>query len=442
MTETTNRTNAPVAAEAVEVAPAVPSKESEGFINNEGRNIERNLSNKREKLVLVEHKFELWTGQAKLEETDFNIQEGKTLLKEEDIKASSGQKWLIDRATLKPFMASKKRFLTVLENCGTRFMGGYVVPAVRWGEIKALLDKEVEVFNNLKTAFLFNYRDNVQRWALQHPRMSQSILNAVPEKDEIEEKIRSGYMGVRLNPVTPDDAEALENELSGLTGQLVSETVRAATDFQRSSLKEGNRLKSLKQLTIICQKLRGLSFMAAGCLPFSQLLETELVAMRGKNGKGVDNSPENLARILALTGILTNKEFLLEILEGRTSMTEVANRLSGTAATHVAQVKAAPKAPETPAPAVVETVSAPEDFALDGGTVETPVTAPAPAPAQSSEWDDASLEAFFNQDTVETEVVVADEQTATVASVIKPEEHQAPLYVQAEKPAQAMPGWF
>lgn len=441
MTETTNRTNAPVAAEAVEVAPAVPSKESEGFINNEGRNIERNLSNKREKLVLVEHKFELWTGQAKLEETDFNIQEGKTLLKEEDIKASSGQKWLIDRATLKPFMASKKRFLTVLENCGTRFMGGYVVPADRWGEIKALLDKEVEVFNNLKTAFLFNYRDNVQRWALQHPRMSQSILNAVPEKDEIEEKIRSGYMGVRLNPVTPDDAEALENELSGLTGQLVSETVRAATDFQRSSLKEGNRLKSLKQLTIICQKLRGLSFMAAGCLPFSQLLETELVAMRGKNGKGVDNSPENLARILALTGILTNKEFLLEILEGRTSMTEVANRLSGTAATHVAQVKAAPEAPETPAPAVVETVPAPEDFALDGGTVETPVTAPAAAPAQSSEWDDASLEAFFNQDTVETEVV-ANEQTATVASVIKPEEHQAPLYVQAEKPAQTMPGWF
>ena len=180
--------------------------------------------------------------------------------------------------------------------------------------------------------------------------------------------------------------------------------------------------------------------MAAGCLPFSQLLETELVAMRGKNGKGVDNSPENLARILALTGILTNKEFLLEILEGRTSMTEVANRLSGTAATHVAQVKAAPEAPETQAPAVVETVPAPEDFALDGGTVETPVTAPA-APAQSSKWDDASLEAFFNQDTVETEVV-ADEQPATVASVIKPEEHQAPLYVQAEKPAQAMPGWF
>lgn len=440
MTETTNRTNTPVVETTAEAAPEVPSKETQGFGNNEGRDFERNLSNKREKLVLVEHKFELWTGQARLEETDFNIQEGKTLLKEEDIKATSGQKWLIDRATLKPFMASKKRFLTVLENCGTRFMGGYVVPADRWGEIKSLLDKEVEVFNNLKATFLFNYQNNVQSWALQHPRMSQSILNAVPEKSEIEEKIRSGYMGVRLNPVTPDDAEALENELSGLTGQLVSETVRAAAEFQRYSLKEGNRLKSLKQLTIICQKLRGLSFMAAGCLPFSQLLETELVAMRGKNGKGVDNSPENLARILALTGILTNKELLLEILEGRMSMTEVANRLSGTAATHASEAKAAPKAAETTTPAVVETVPAPEDFSLDGGTVEAPVTEPAATTAPSSEWDDASIEAYFNARPSETDHEAAP--AVTEVSVIQKEEPKAPLYVPSEKPAQAMPGWF
>ena len=67
MTETTNRTNTPVVETTAEAAPEVPSKETQGFGNNEGRDFERNLSNKREKLVLVEHKFELWTGQARLE---------------------------------------------------------------------------------------------------------------------------------------------------------------------------------------------------------------------------------------------------------------------------------------------------------------------------------------------------------------------------------------
>ena len=90
---------------------------------------------KNEKLVLVRHNIRLWSGQCKLEESDYNVAEGKSLVKEEGIKAASGQKWLIDCDLLRPFTASKKRFLTILEENGVRFMGGYGVPASKWTEI-------------------------------------------------------------------------------------------------------------------------------------------------------------------------------------------------------------------------------------------------------------------------------------------------------------------
>ena len=283
-----------------------------------------------QQLVLVQHGIELWSGQAKITDGDYNVAGGGTLLKE-DVKASSGQKWLIDKSTLAPFLASKKRFITILESTGLRFMGGYAVPADRWQEIRSQLEEEIETFEELKHDFLAKYEANVRDWARSHPKLELSICTSAPTRDEVEVRIRSGYMAVRLSPVTESDAPMLEEKLSGLTGQLVLEVASAARTFVRSVLgrsTDGRSITSVKQIAILAAKLRGLAFIAPGCLPFAQLIERELQSLKNARGTLDRANPQVFLKLVALTGILTDEKILAEILGGKLSMDEVRTRLA------------------------------------------------------------------------------------------------------------------
>ena len=283
-----------------------------------------------QQLVLVQHGIELWSGQAKITDGDYNVAGGVTLLKE-DVKASSGQKWLIDKSTLAPFLASKKRFITILESTGLRFMGGYAVPADRWQEIRSQLEEEIETFEELKHDFLAKYEANVRDWARSHPKLELSICTSAPTRDEVEVRIRSGYMAVRLSPVTESDAPMLEEKLSGLTGQLVLEVASAARTFVRSVLgrsTDGRSITSVKQIAILAAKLRGLAFIAPGCLPFAQLIERELQSLKNARGTLDRANPQVFLKLVALTGILTDEKILAEILGGKLSMDEVRTRLA------------------------------------------------------------------------------------------------------------------
>lgn len=283
-----------------------------------------------QQLVLVQHGIELWSGQAKITDGDYNVAGGGTLLKE-DVKASSGQKWLIDKSTLAPFLASKKRFITILESTGLRFMGGYAVPADRWQEIRSQLEEEIETFEELKHDFLAKYEANVRDWARSHPKLELSICTSAPTRDEVEVRIRSGYMAVRLSPVTEADAPMLEEKLNGLTDQLVLEVASAARTFVRSVLgrsTDGRSITSVKQIAILAAKLRGLAFIAPGCLPFAQLIERELQSLKNARGTLDRANPQVFLKLVALTGILTDEKILAEILGGKLSMDEVRTRLA------------------------------------------------------------------------------------------------------------------
>lgn len=417
-----NQTNLPLTAYA---------PEAYGFVNEQGADRRALLMRKHERLVLVQHGFELWSGQCKLEDPDYNIQEGAALLKE-DVKATSGQKWLIDKSLLRPFTASKKRFIAVLERTGLRFMGGYVVPAEQWNGIKQLLDKEVEVFNLCRSQFLSHYEANVRKWALSHPKMQQSLELSAPPLAEVEGKISAGYVGVRLNPATAEEAPMLEKKVEGLSGQLVLETVQAAKLFVKWSLKEGNNIRSFKQLEIICQKMRGLSFIANGALPLSQLLESELEKLRGKEGK-VINSPETFKRLMAITAVLLDKEILTEILQGRMEIAEVRRRFGMSVPVPVVETKEesvtskVEPATAKAAKPVEKSVSVEKpmpDFALDGGSAET----------MEVEIDPA-LEAYFNKHSAKA-VDPAPQSPAVEQAIPEEKEDPKPLYVPSDKPAK------
>ena len=310
-----------------------------------------------QQLVLVQHGIELWSGQAKITDGDYNVAGGGTLLKE-DVKASSGQKWLIDKSTLAPFLASKKRFITILESTGLRFMGGYAVPADRWQEIRSQLEEEIETFEELKHDFLAKYEANVRDWARSHPKLELSICTSAPTRDEVEVRIRSGYMAVRLSPVTESDAPMLEEKLSGLTGQLVLEVASAARTFVRSVLgrsTDGRSITSVKQIAILAAKLRGLAFIAPGCLPFAQLIDRELQSLKNARGTLDRANPQVFLKLVALTGILTDEKILAEILGGKLSMDEVRTRLAPLSqvsqGSQVSQVsQASPVSPFSPVP--------------------------------------------------------------------------------------------
>ena len=282
------------------------------------------------KLVLVQHGYELWSGQARLTESDFNVAQGESLLKE-DVKASSGQKWLIDRAKLAPFQASKKRFITILENCGVRFMGGFAVPASAWDDIHAQLEEEVKTFESLKADFLKDYEAAVREWADAHPKLGASILASAPTLVEVERRIQSGFMGVRLLPVSEAEGPALERQLSGLSESLVAEVRTAAACFVRTVMSrsnDGSTLTSVRQIETIASKLKGLGFLAPGCIPFANLIQRELQGLKTRRGTLDKENPALFQKLLALTGILTNEGVLKEIFDGRMSLTEVEERLN------------------------------------------------------------------------------------------------------------------
>ena len=404
-----------------------------------------------EQLVLVEHGIELWSGQARLENGDFNITDGKSLLKE-DVRASSGQKWLIDKAKLAPFAASKKRFISILENNGIRFMGGYAVPAKNWSEIRLQLDAESQRFEEAKSDFLLDYEGDIEAWAASHPRLCESIRSAAPEKASVEKKIRTGYMAVRLSAATPEEAPVLEEKLSGLSGQLVTEIRTAASVFVRTVMNrstDGSSVTSVKQLSIISNKLRGLAFLAPGCLPFAEKIDATLAKLMNSRGNLDKGNPQMYQKLLALTGILTNEVILSEILSGTRSMDEVGERLNELVTDDAAGIaKAVPAAAEVQAQATLDLPKA-----ATVKTVVEPVKvveAPKPVshPAQSADAGYDAFEAALNGELpleavpasadavpAATPVAVAKETVVPVSNVLPSEEKSSEVKPVIPAPA-------
>jgi hypothetical protein len=216
-----------------------------------------------DRLVFVNLDITCWSGRKSLTPEDLGLD--RAHLPPESL-ISLGDKQLIDPAALRTFTslrgAAHRHCLAV----GTRFLGGYAVPAAR---AQRLLDRLADLqrqYAAARTAFLATYDGRLAAWADQQPPQWQPLIrNALVPAEYVGGRLRFAVQAVRFG--APDPAVVthggLTDALAGLSGQVCSEVAQLARDALAQSFqgKTAVTRRALGPVQAIRAKLAGLSFV-------------------------------------------------------------------------------------------------------------------------------------------------------------------------------------
>lgn len=320
------------------------------------------------------HGISLWTGRKKLNIADLKV--GKEDLPPEDL-ASLGSKKIIDPKRLNVFTMLKARMISLFEDHGVKFLGGYAIAEDKTDEVLAKVREIVEEGVREKALFLAEYDARVQSWIDEHPNWSDVIRSSITPKSVVDERIHFSFNSFKI--VTPSGDEASKPENSGvvesskgLADALISEIADDASDYFEKSLlgKEVLRQSALSPIKRFRTKLAGFSFIDPVVNPIVESIDTVLKKMPSEGPiLGAD-----LSALHGLVFILSDEDRMLRhgkaILDG-TSIDDALDSAE-------------------PEPEVEEEVAVLEEASPDVSVQETqdeptpaPVTSTAPAPEQA-----------------------------------------------------------
>ena len=216
-----------------------------------------------DRLVFVHLDITCWSGRKSLTPEDLGLDRAR--LPPESL-ISLGDKQLIDPAALRTFTslrgAAHRHCLAV----GTRFLGGYAVPAAR---AQGLLDRLAglqQQYAAARAAFLATYDGRLAAWADQQPPQWQNLIRtALVPAEYVGGRLRFAVRAVRFG--APDPAVVahggLAEALAGLSGQVFHEVAQLARDTLAQSFQGKTTVtrRALGPLQAIRAKLAGLSFV-------------------------------------------------------------------------------------------------------------------------------------------------------------------------------------
>ncbi len=216
-----------------------------------------------DRLVFVHLDITCWSGRKSLTPEDLGLDRAR--LPPERL-ISLGDKQLIDPAALRTFTslrgAAHRHCLAV----GTRFLGGYAVPAA---QAQGLLDRLAglqQQYEAARTAFLASYDGRLAAWADQQPPQWQPLIrNARAPAADVGGRLRFAVQAVRFG--APDPAVVthggLTDALAGLSGQVFAEVAQLAREALAQSFQGKTEVtrRALGPLQAIRAKLAGLSFV-------------------------------------------------------------------------------------------------------------------------------------------------------------------------------------
>ena len=216
-----------------------------------------------DRLVFVHLDITCWSGRKSLTPEDLGLDRAR--LPPERL-ISLGDKQLIDPAALRTFTslrgAAHRHCLAV----GTRFLGGYAVPAA---QAQGLLDRLAglqQQYEAARTAFLASYDGRLAAWADQQPPQWQPLIrNARAPGAAGGGRLRFAVQAVRFG--APDPAVVthggLTDALAGLSGQVFAEVAQLAREALAQSFQGKTEVtrRALGPLQAIRAKLAGLSFV-------------------------------------------------------------------------------------------------------------------------------------------------------------------------------------
>lgn len=216
-----------------------------------------------DQLVFVNIDITNWSGKKTLTPEDLGLD--RSHLPPETL-VSLGDKQLIDPEALKTFgsirSAARRRCLAV----GTRFMGGYAVPAAKAPALLAELDALDQRYQAARAAFLAGYDGQLAAWTRQQPLEWQKLIqDALVPAEYVGGRLSFAVQAVRFAAPDPKVVthDGLHQALSGLGDQVFHEVGQLARDTLERSFqgKTAVTRRALSPLASIRDKLDGLAFL-------------------------------------------------------------------------------------------------------------------------------------------------------------------------------------
>lgn len=270
-----------------------------------------------DRIVVVVPEFRQWTGTRAMHEGDFVVgANGK--LPPKEVTKSLGLKAIIDLVHLRKFDRIKHRAEALLASCGVQYLSGWAIPEEKSAHVLKELDKIVLLFEDAKADFLKNYDTYVEEWSRQNPSFAREILDGKLDRSALAMRFSAGYEAFRLQPISPEKAEALEKSVGGLAGDLIDDVSQCARTFFRESFfgKTRANRKTVNALIRIRERLNGLSFLSGSISPLVQLIDG-VVAQMPEEGY-FDGDP--FWKLSSVVQTLADKQLLEEILQRKVVM--------------------------------------------------------------------------------------------------------------------------
>ena len=204
----------------------------------------------------------LWTGRAKMSETDFGFDHGE--LPPEAI-ASLGSKRVIDPEALKPLNKIRYQMRRSCMEVGVRFLGGFAVPANAAETLVKKLESLVLEGEVIKGDFMQSLDRKLQIWHAAHPKWAHILSAGTPERESIAKRIQFGFHAILVT--TPENdivAKSIINAVDGMGASIIDEISSEARTFVEKSLDDGRdqgSQKTLLPMRRIAKKLAGMRYI-------------------------------------------------------------------------------------------------------------------------------------------------------------------------------------
>lgn len=270
--------------------------------------------------------FRIWSGQRKLDVLDINFGEGAE--RPSDDVVELGSKRIIDPKELNMFHRLKRETDRFLAAHGMTFLGGYACPIHKQDIIMEKLEEVRKQFASIKSNFLSTYATKVSEWVdhvysvTSDVEFAHKLQNSVLTESEVERRLAFDFQVFKLQPVNDDEAEKLEQRVSGLGDDLISEVVDGANKFAFTLFgKERVAVTTRMTLIGIRDKVDGLAFLNSRLQPLSDLISDTLKGYQ-LHSEGRYITAPFLYQVIATAFVLSDRDKINAWAEGSIDITE------------------------------------------------------------------------------------------------------------------------
>jgi hypothetical protein len=278
-----------------------------------------------EQIAIVLPDFDIWTAKVQLGDDDIKLGDGGELPPKEF--ATRGQKYLVNRAELRPFTKLKTATRRICLKYGMPFMNGFAVPLDRIDIVSAALEDVKTEMDDEVRKFLSRYDQVVDaweaEWASKDPCYARAIREGKLPKKAVEKKLGFDYQLFQVAGANQAQHEKINSMASSLSTDLMDEVVAEASDFFDKNLKDKESIMpaSKKVLARLHDKVRGLSFLDSRFNAVLDLLDKAMNGFAAAGGKEVKG--ENFYRIMAVVLVLASHNKIQGYVDNAINLSEM-----------------------------------------------------------------------------------------------------------------------